>query len=62
MLRAGVAEKTWAKFGTFGVRLLGNDWGSKFDGYSVVVGKENPMISEENALRLGSCPGFQQIS
>lgn len=55
LLKAGVAEKCWSKFNTFGIRLLtssrsevpeaclGNDWGSKFDGYSVVVGTENPL-------------------
>lgn len=55
MLRAGVAVKTWSKFGTFGVQMLeatrsetpdtviGNDWGSKFDGYSIVVENENPI-------------------
>lgn len=55
MIRAGVAKKSWSKFGTFGVQMLaatrtetpdavvGNDWGTKFDGYSVVVGEENPI-------------------
>jgi len=55
LLAAGVAEKCWSKFNTFGIRLLtssrketpetvlGNDWGSKFDGYSVVVGTENSL-------------------
>jgi hypothetical protein len=53
LLKAGVAVKCWSKFGTFGIQMLvatrteipetviGNDWGSKFDGYSVIVGKEN---------------------
>ena len=55
MLRGGVAKKSWSKFGTFGIQMLatvrtetpdtviGNDWGTKFDGYSVVVGEENPI-------------------
>jgi RRXRR protein len=53
LLRAGVAEKVWSKFGTFGIRLLtetrratprtavGVDHGTKFEGYSVVVDREN---------------------
>lgn len=53
LLRGCVAEKTWSKFGTFGVRLLhetrretprtalGVDHGTKFEGYSVVVDTEN---------------------
>jgi hypothetical protein len=55
LLAASVAKKCWSKFNTFGIQLLtsgrkaipkavlGNDWGSKFDGYSVVVGTENPL-------------------
>ena len=53
LLRAGVAEKAWSKFGTFGIRLLvatrhetpqttlGVDHGTKFEGYSVIVDQEN---------------------
>ena len=53
LLRAGVAEKAWSKFGTFGIRLLvatrhetpqttlGVDHGTKFEGYSVIVDREN---------------------
>lgn len=53
LLRAGLAEKVWSKFGTFGIRLLietrrqtprtavGVDHGTKFEGYSVVVDREN---------------------
>ena len=53
MIRAGVAIKSWSKFGTFGIQMradtrtetpdtvIGNDWGTKFDGYSVIVGTEN---------------------
>jgi ribosomal protein L21 len=55
LLRAGVAVKRWSKFGTFGIQLLtetrtytpetalGVDNGTKFEGYSVVVGNENPL-------------------
>jgi hypothetical protein len=55
LLAAGVAVKRWSKFGTFGVQLvsdsrsetpeaaLGVDNGTKFEGYSVVVGTENPL-------------------
>src|SRR5215469_10872399 len=55
LLCAGVARKRWSKFGTFGIQLLtetrtctpdtalGVDNGSKFEGYSVVVGDENPL-------------------
>lgn len=55
LLRAGVAVKCWSKFGTFGIKLLvdtreetpdtslGVDGGTKFEGYSVVVGTENPL-------------------
>jgi hypothetical protein len=53
MLKAGVCEKCWSKFGKFGVRMLvetrketpravvGIDHGTKFEGYSVLVGTEN---------------------
>src|SRR5271166_3713643 len=53
LLRAGVAEQAWSKFGTFGIRLLvatrhetpqttlGVDHGTKFEGYSVIVDQEN---------------------
>ena len=55
LLESGVASKCWSKFGTFGIQMLvstreetpdtaiGNDWGTKFDGYSVIVGDENPI-------------------
>jgi hypothetical protein len=55
LLQGGVAEKVWSQFGTFGIRLrvetrrhtprtaLGVDHGSKFEGYSVVVDRENPL-------------------
>jgi RRXRR protein len=54
LLAAGVAVKRWSRFGTFGIQLvadsrretpdtaLGVDNGTKFEGYSVVVGTENP--------------------
>jgi hypothetical protein len=53
LLQGGVAEKVWSKFGTFGIRMLvptrgatpgaalGVDHGTKFEGFSVVVGSEN---------------------
>jgi hypothetical protein len=53
LLAAGVAGARWSKFGTFGIQLttpsrcvtpltaLGIDHGTKFEGYSVVVGIEN---------------------
>lgn len=53
LLGGGAAEKTWSKFGTFGIRLkspgrretpkvvLGVDHGSKFEGYSLISGVEN---------------------
>jgi hypothetical protein len=53
LLKGGVAKKTWNKFGQFGIQLLvdsrkehpdtsmGCDFGTKFEGYAVVVGKEN---------------------
>src|SRR5205814_338065 len=52
LLQAGVAEKRWSKFGTFGLRMLvptrretprtalGIDQGTKFEGYAVVCGEE----------------------
>jgi hypothetical protein len=55
LLRAGVAIKHWSKFGIFGIQLLtetrayipeaalGVDNGTKFEGYSAVVGNENPL-------------------
>jgi RRXRR protein len=55
LIRGDVAKKCWSKFGTFGIQMLestreevpdaaiGNDWGTKFDGYSVVVETENPI-------------------
>jgi len=55
LLAGGGAVKCWSKFGTFGIRLttesrtetpdtaLGVDNGTKFEGYSVVVGAENPI-------------------
>ena len=55
LLKGGKAKKVWSKFSTFGIRMLvatrtevpetviGNDWGSKFDGYSIVVGEENTL-------------------
>jgi hypothetical protein len=55
LLAGGVAKKVWSKFNTFGIQMLvstrtetpdatlGNDWGTKFDGYAAVVGKENPL-------------------
>jgi hypothetical protein len=53
LLRAGVAKPVWSKFSTFGIQMLeqtrkeveettlGVDNGTKFEGYSVVVGNEN---------------------
>jgi hypothetical protein len=55
LLQAGVAVKVWSQFGTFGIRLLvvtrhhtprtalGVDPGSKFEGYAVVVDRENSL-------------------
>lgn len=55
LLRGGVAQPVWSKFGTFGIRLLvptrpetpvttlGVDQGTKFEGYAVVCGRENPL-------------------
>jgi len=53
LLKSGAARPVWSKFNTFGIQLtlrarletpggaLGVDNGSKFEGYSVVVGREN---------------------
>jgi hypothetical protein len=53
LMKDGVAKPIWNKFGQFGIRMLvetrketpktalGVDNGSKFEGYSVVCGKEN---------------------
>jgi hypothetical protein len=53
LLAGGVAKKVWSKFNTFGIQMLvstrtetpdstlGNDWGTKFDGYATIVGGEN---------------------
>ena len=55
LLKGGVAEREWNKFGEFGIRMLeetrsetpcaaiGVDHGSKFEGYSLVVGTENSL-------------------
>ena len=55
LLRGGVAQPVWSKFGTFGIQLLvstrretprvalGVDHGTKFEGYSVVVDRENSL-------------------
>lgn len=55
LLTAGVAIKCWSKFSTFGIQLttdsrvetpitaLGVDNGTRFEGYSIVVGNENPL-------------------
>jgi RRXRR protein len=55
LLEGGVAEMVWSKFGTFGIRMLvstrcetprtaiGVDHGTKFEGYSIVVGVENAL-------------------
>lgn len=53
LLKGGQAHKTWSKFNTFGIRMLvktreetpdtciGHDLGTKFEGFSIVVDKEN---------------------
>ena len=53
LLKGGQAKKVWSKFNTFGIQMLvevgnvtpdttlGIDNGSKYEGYSVVVGNEN---------------------
>jgi len=55
LLKGEQAKKCWSKFGTFGIQMLvevreetpdtalGVDTGTKFEGYSVVVGEENPI-------------------
>jgi hypothetical protein len=55
LLKGGVAEESWSKFGRFGIRMLietrretprtaiGIDHGTKFEGYSVVVDTENTL-------------------
>jgi hypothetical protein len=55
LIEAGVAKPIWNKFGQFGIQLLtetrkeipntalGVDNGTKFEGYSVVCGKENQL-------------------
>jgi hypothetical protein len=54
LLKAGVASPLWSRFGTFGIRLrhstreeqpptsLGGDQGTKYEGYSILCGEENP--------------------
>lgn len=53
LLQGKQARKVWSKFGTFGIQLLnstrkatpigalGGDCGTKYEGYSVVIGDEN---------------------
>jgi len=53
LMKGGVAKKVWSKFNTFGIQMLvptgdqtpegvlGVDNGTKFEGYSIVVGNEN---------------------
>jgi hypothetical protein len=53
LLKNGGVKKVWSKFGTFGIQILyevgrktpttalGVDHGTKFEGYSVVIDKEN---------------------
>jgi len=55
LLRGGQAEKVWSKFGTFGIKILGEtrnevpvtsfgiDLGTKFEGYAVACGVENSL-------------------
>lgn len=55
LLKAGVANPVWSRFNTFGIQMasetrneipcavLGVDNGSKYEGYSVVVGEENSL-------------------
>jgi hypothetical protein len=55
LLKAGAASPLWSRFGTFGIRLrhstreaqpptaLGGDQGTKYEGYSVLCGEENPL-------------------
>lgn len=53
LIKGGVAKQIWSKFNTFGIQMLvdtrkevpetaiGIDFGTKFEGYSVVCGTEN---------------------
>jgi hypothetical protein len=53
MLKAGVAQRVWSRFGTFGIQMvvetraetplttLGYDAGTKYEGFAVVCGREN---------------------
>ena len=53
LLIGGIARVIWNKFGEFGIQImvktreftpkvvLGEDWGSKFEGYSLISGSEN---------------------
>ncbi len=53
LMEGGVAKPAWNKFSQFGIQMLvdtrketpktvlGQDWGTKFEGYSIIVGKEN---------------------
>lgn len=55
LLKGKQAKKCWSKFGIFGIQMLrevreetpdtalGVDTGTKFEGYSAVVGEENPL-------------------
>ncbi|HKM55988.1 MAG: RRXRR domain-containing protein [Isosphaeraceae bacterium] len=55
LIRGGVAKQVWSKFGTFGIQMLvstrretprvalGVDHGTKFEGFSVVVDRENAL-------------------
>ncbi len=55
LLAGKVAKKVWSQIGIFGIQIivstrketpdstLGNDWGTKFDGYAAVVGQENSL-------------------
>ena len=55
LLKGGVAKKVWSKFGIFGIQMLvetrretpntvlGEDEGTKFEGYAVVCGNENSL-------------------
>lgn len=60
LLRDGIAKKVWSKFNIFGIQLLidsreetpdtalGVDNGTKFEGYSVVIGEENNLSVKLN--------------
>jgi len=53
LMKENQAKPVWNKFNIFGIQMLvqtrketpkcvlGQDWGTKFEGYSVIVGKEN---------------------